>query len=139
MLTEFNAEYGEPSPPLPELTERFRLLLGSSRFWAIVASADDGVPVGFATLAERDSAYYARGAVYLEDLYVVPRLRGQALGAAMVQLMIAESHRRGIGLVEVGVDEPDVDALRFYEREGFVHRDPGSGDRAFHLQMELEG
>ena len=135
MLQDFNAEYGEETPPLATLTERLRDLLAGDRFFALVA----GVPVvGLATVALRPSPYFLGDVAYLEDLYVEPTMRGQGTGSALIALLLGEAARRGIGMLEVGVDEPDVDALRFYERHGFIHRDPATGERAFHLYRELD-
>ncbi|GIG54360.1 hypothetical protein Dac01nite_11120 [Demequina activiva] len=134
LLWDFNAEYDESTPSIATLERRLQALLAGDGFWAILA----GVPaVGFATLAMRDSPYYEGRVAYLEDLYVVQDMRGTGIGSAIMALLITESERRGAGLVEIGVDEPDVDAMRFYVRHGFVHRDPETGDRAFHIYREL--
>ena len=134
MLIDFNSEYNEESPAPDVLESRFSSLLASDRFWAILA----GDPaVAFATVAERDSPLYDGRVGYLEDLYVRPKLRGHGIGGGVMRMLLDEAHRRGLGLVEIGVDEPDVDAMRFYESHGFVHRDPDTGDRAFHIYQEL--
>lgn len=135
MLWDFNTEYDEDTPSVATLEQRLRTLLAGEQFWAIVA----GVPaVGFATVAMRDSPYYEGRVAYLEDLYVEHDMRGAGIGSAIMALLIAEAQSRGVQLIEIGVDEPDVDAMRFYESHGFVHRDPDTGDRAFHIYRELD-
>lgn len=135
LLWDFNAEFGEAAPPVPTFEHRLSALLDGDDFWAILA----GVPaVGFATVAMRVSPYYEGPVGYLEDLYVEHDVRGAGIGSAMMALLIPEAQRRGTELIEIGVDEPDVDAMRFYERHGFVHRDPETGDRALHIYRELD-
>ncbi len=36
----------------------------------------------------------------------------------------------GWGAVEIQVDEPGIEAMRFHERHGFISRDPQTGDHA---------
>ena len=134
LLWDFNTEYDEQTPSVATLEQRLRRLLAGDDFWAILA----GVPVvAFATLAMRESPYYDGRVAYLEDLYVEPDMRGAGIGSAIMELLVAEARRQDVALIEIGVDEPDVDAMRFYERHGFVHRDPETGDRAFHIYREL--
>ena len=134
MLVDFNAEYDEETPSLEVLESRLGTLLRTDRFWAALAGDP---PVAFATVTERDSPYYEGRVGYLEDLYVRPELRGQGIGGDIMRLLLDEARRRALGLVEIGVDEPDVDAMRFYESHGFIHRDPETGDRAFHIYQEF--
>ncbi|MFW2514014.1 GNAT family N-acetyltransferase [Demequina sp. SO4-13] len=137
-LWDFNTEFDDPVDDVDVLEARLRRLLAGCGFWALVATLVAGEePAGFATLAMRESAMSDGTVAYLEDLYVAPQLRGRGIGSALLARLFDEVDRRGIAMVEVGVDEPDVDALRFYERHGFVHRDPHTGDRAYYLYREM--
>ncbi|MDN4479432.1 GNAT family N-acetyltransferase [Demequina muriae] len=134
LLWDFNTEFEAPIDAVEVLEARLRRVLAGDRFWALLA----GDPAaGFVTLAMRDSALTAGPVAYLEDFYVVPELRGRGIGSALMGLLLEEVSRRGIAMVEIGVDEPDDGALRFYERHAFVHRDPETGDRAFYLYREF--
>ncbi|WP_062134428.1 GNAT family N-acetyltransferase [Demequina aestuarii] len=133
LLWDFTTEFEAPIDAIEVLDARLRRLLAGRRFWALLA----GDPaVGFVTLAMRESALSAGPVAYLEDFSVVPHLRGRGIGSALMGRLLEEVSRRGIAMVEIGVDEPDDGALRFYERHGFVHRDPDTGDRAFYLYRE---
>jgi GNAT superfamily N-acetyltransferase len=46
-------------------------------------------------------------------------LRGQGIGAAMIEFCIAEAKRRGMRLVQLTSNAARRDAHRFYERLGF--------------------
>ncbi|MFN3866289.1 MAG: GNAT family N-acetyltransferase [Demequina sp.] len=135
LLWDFNTEFDAPIDPADVLEGRLQRLLASGRFWALLA----GEPASaFATIAMRESALSAGPVAYLEDLYVAPALRGQGIGSAMMARLLDEAARREISMVEVGVDEPDVSARRFYESHAFVYRDPDTEERAFYLYREFD-
>lgn len=56
----------------------------------------------------------------IEAVRVAAGARGRGLGAAMIGWAVAESRRRGCGLVQLTTDRSRTDARRFYERLGFV-------------------
>lgn len=56
----------------------------------------------------------------IEAVRVAAGARGRGLGAAMIGWAVAESRRRGCGLVQLTTDKSRTDARRFYERLGFV-------------------
>ena len=56
----------------------------------------------------------------IEAVRVAAGARGRGVGAAMVGWAVAESRRRGCGLVQLTTDKSRTDARRFYERLGFV-------------------
>ncbi len=127
LLTAFNAEYDAEVPPLDVLEDRFRTMLGGPDVVALLA----GTPaVGFATVSLRPSVYHEGRVGLLEDLYVAPERRNQGIGAVLIERLVAIAREEGWGQLEVQVDEPDVDAMRFYARHSFASRDRASGDRA---------
>ena len=67
----------------------------------------------------------------------MPDLRGQGIGSAIIDLLLAERPRRGVDLIEINVDEGDIDAQRFYERHGFSAIDPDTNERAFYFSQGL--
>ena len=127
LLTAFNAEYDAAVAPLSVLEERYRTMLEGSDFLALLAGAP---AVGFATVSLRPSIYHEGRVGLLEDLYVAPERRNEGIGAALVGELVAIAERAGWGQLEIQVDEPDVDAMRFYARHGFISRDDATGDRA---------
>lgn len=56
----------------------------------------------------------------LEAVRVGTELRGQGVGAAMVEWAIGESRRRGCSLMQLTTDKSRTAAHRFYERLGFA-------------------
>jgi GNAT superfamily N-acetyltransferase len=134
LLHDFNTEFDTPTPGVPVLAGRLRGLLAGDRTFAIVA----GEPVvALALVTLRPNVWYAGQVALLDELYVVPDLRGRGIGSAVIDLMMATARERGVDLVEINVDEGDVDAQRFYVRHGFSPTEQGSTERAFYYWQEL--
>ena len=133
LLHDFNTEFDTPSPGAAVLAPRLRKLLTADETFAIVAGRP-AVAVALVTL--RPNVWYAGRVALLDEMYVVPDLRGRGIGSAVLDVMVATAAERGTDLIEINVDEPDVDAQRFYERHGFSGMDPGTGQRAFYYWRE---
>ena len=136
LLHDFNSEFATPSPGPGVLAPRLRVLLAGDATLAIVAGEP---PVAVALVTLRPNVWYAGPVALLDELYVVPHLRGRGIGSAVVEQLIVVARGSGVELVEINVDEGDIDAHHFYERHGFVATDPGSGERAFYYSQELTG
>ncbi|WP_062069154.1 GNAT family N-acetyltransferase [Demequina sediminicola] len=135
LLRDFNQEFDAPVDEQTALEGRLSRLLARRDFFAVLV----GDPAfGFATVALRATAYGDGEVAALEDLYIRPDARGQGAGSALIESLGQHARARGIVAAEVFVDEPDADALRFYQRHGFVHHDPGTGERAFYLHHNLD-
>ena len=134
LLDDFNAEFETPSPGVEVLSARLRVLLEGDATFAVLAGTP-AVAVALVTL--RPNVWYAGPVALLDELYVVPALRGHGIGSAIVDRMLSTCRTRGAELVEINVDEGDVDARRFYERHGFSSTEPGSSERAFYYYQEL--
>lgn len=135
LLHDLHREFDEPTPPPSELAERIRLLIDSGE--TLVLLADDG-PGGLAVLRFRPAIWSAGLECYLAELYVVPQLRGQGLGRALMEAALAEARKQGADSMEIGVDEPDVVARRLYESLGFSNREGGpAGPLMYFYELEL--
>jgi GNAT superfamily N-acetyltransferase len=122
LLHDFNVEFGDPSPGPDVLTGRLRRLLSTDDTLALLA----GDPVtGFALLTLRSNVWHDTPVALLDELYVVPTMRGCGIGSALLEAGCALVGTRGVELMEINVDGEDRDARRFYERHGFrcVHGD----------------
>jgi GNAT superfamily N-acetyltransferase len=135
LLHDFNAEFATPSPGPAVLSERLGVLLRGDATFAIVAGAP-AVAVALVTL--RPNVWYSGPVALLDELYVVPPLRGQGIGSAIIDELLAIARDRGVDAIEINVDEGDVDAQRFYVRHGFSSTEsPDSTERAFYYWREL--
>ena len=134
LLHDFNVEFDSPSPGADVLAARLRVLLGGDATIAILAGAP---AVAVALVTVRPNVWYAGRVALLDELYVVPQLRGNGIGSAVIERLMSTSRERGVDLVEINVDEGDVDARRFYERHGFSSTEPGSTERSLYYFQEL--
>jgi putative acetyltransferase len=75
---------------------------------AIIVAEQDGAPVGFVTID-------ASG--YLDQLVVAPDHWGSELATTLVN----EAKRRSPDRITLLVNKDNARAIRFYERNGFVH------------------
>jgi GNAT superfamily N-acetyltransferase len=106
---------------VPEGEAALRRALGP---YFLVAEVD-GELAGFVTGSENVSdgaAVVPKGAAYLEvnDLYVLPRLRRRKIGGMLLDRLLAEARRGGLGKALVYSATKDVrGVLKFYEGHGF--------------------
>ena len=135
MLHDFNVEFGTPTPGVEFLVSRCRELIESGEA-TVVLGGDP--PLGLGVLFFRPSLWSEGLEVYLAELYVVPDRRDEGIGGAIMATAMELSRERGATDMQIGVDEPDVDTRRFYERLGFRNHAPGDPSaRMFFYEREL--
>jgi len=135
LLHDFQREYDESSPGVEALEERYEELIRNKEM--IVLLGGDG-PDGFAQLRFRPWVYSAGLHSYLEELYVVPDLRGNGLGRALLEAAMETARTEGAEQMELGTSEDDVAARKLYESSGFINREGGpDGPVMFFYEREL--
>lgn len=95
-------------------------LFGERRYAEVVVASCDGVPAGFALFFHNYSTFLTRPGIYLEDLFVVPQMRGLGIGRALLSHLAALAVERGCGRLEWAVLTWNDPAIGFYERLGAV-------------------
>lgn len=134
LLHDFNTEFETPSPGAVVLSERLARLLAGESMFAILA----GSPAfAVALVSVRPNVWYAGRVGLLDELYVDPSRRSKGTGSAMLNLLHGHALTVGIDAIEINVDEGDVDAQRFYERNGYSSIQPDTNERAFYYFQEL--
>lgn len=120
LFTDFNNEFDEPTPELDVAAERIveHIERGHSTFLLV----GDG-PDGFAQLRYQPSLYSAGLEAHLQELYVVPPLRGRGLGRALLEASMDEVRAAGADYINLGTSEDDVAARGLYESAGFTNRE----------------
>jgi len=59
------------------------------------------------------------------------------VGSALLAAAEAVTRARGGELLEINVDGEDTDARRFYERHGYLNREPGQDQPLLYYYREL--
>lgn len=83
----------------------------------------DGEPAGFALWFYNFSTFRGRHGIYLEDLFVEPRLRGLGIGRALLQRLAARCVEEGLARFEWSVLDWNEPSIAFYRSLGAVAKD----------------
>jgi ribosomal protein S18 acetylase RimI-like enzyme len=124
LLHDFNREFDEPAPEPSQLARRIRELVADGDTAVLVAGA---TPAGLAVLRLRKAIWSRALECYLAELYVVPPLRGQGIGRALMEAAIDLARARGADYMDLGTAEDDVAARRLYESLGFDNHEGKPG------------
>ena len=91
-------------------------LFGERQVAEVVIASFEGEPAGFALFFHNFSTFLGRSGIYLEDLFVIPKLRGHGIGQILLSHLAKIAVERGCGRFEWSVLDWNTDAIRFYER-----------------------
>ena len=91
---------------------------GRRRYFETLLCFEGRRPVGFALYFFTYSTFLARPTLYLEDLFVVPDVRGRGAGKALLSALARIAVRRGCGRMEWTVLDWNTPAINFYQRIG---------------------
>jgi ribosomal protein S18 acetylase RimI-like enzyme len=134
LLHDFNSEYSEPTPGVEALSEHSRRLLEEGEMTVLLAG--DG-PDGISLIRFRPCVWTGAPEAHLQELYVVPPLRGNGIGRALLEATIAVAQEAGATGIDLNTGETDTAARSLYESAGFTNRE-GSPDGPSMLFYERE-
>jgi len=77
-------------------------------------------PVGFAVFFHNFSTFIGRRGLYLEDLFVIPEMRGKGFGRALLLHLANIARERNCGRFEWAVLDWNKPAIEFYKKLGAV-------------------
>lgn len=113
------AEYErEPNAVVATEEDLRRDGFGSQPKYRCAIAEWDGRPAGFAFFFYNYSTWRGQPGVYLEDLFVLPEMRGKGIGKALLQHLAqiaVQEHCYGIRWMVLEWNEP---ALKFYDSLG---------------------
>jgi GNAT superfamily N-acetyltransferase len=95
-------------------------LFGARRVAEVMIGDFQGEPVGFALFFHNFSTFLGRPGIYLEDLFVIPEMRGRGFGKALLIYLAKIAVERGCGRVEWAVLDWNEPSIQFYKNLGAV-------------------
>jgi len=134
LLHDFNTEYEEETPPVAELTRHAERMLRQGEMTVLLAG--DG-PDGLALLRFRPSVWTEKLEAYLQELYVVPDLRGRGIGQALMEAILATCRDRGAAWIELNTGETDAAARGLYRKFGFTNEEGPEGASMLYYELEI--
>lgn len=80
-------------------------------------------PVGFALFFHNFSTFFGRQGIYLEDLYVIPEMRGKGLGKTILSFLAKLAIDRKCPRLEWACLDWNEPSIKFYKQMGAVPLD----------------
>ena len=118
LIRELAAYEREPQAAVATEEDLLRDGFGAApRFFCLMALWD-GEVAGFAFYFHNYSTWQGRWGLYLEDLFVRPKLRGRGIGKALFVELARIAVREGCGRFQWQVLDWNEPALKFYEKLG---------------------
>lgn len=122
LLRDFNLEFTEPTPEVEVLTETVRRLLESGEITVLLAGEG---PDGLSLFRFRPGLWSEGLETYLQELYVVPDLRGEGIGRVLLERTLDLAREKGADGIDLNTGETDTAARALYESMGFTNREGG--------------
>lgn len=91
---------------------------GPNPFYSCLIAERDSRPAGFALYFFNYSTWLGRPGIYVEDLFVLPELRGLGIGKALLQRVAAIARERGCLRLQWQVLDWNTPSIDFYRAMG---------------------
>jgi ribosomal protein S18 acetylase RimI-like enzyme len=124
LLHDFNTEFSEPTPGVARLAEIVSTMFGAGEITVLLAGEG---PDGIAVLRFRTAIWTGAPEAHLQELYVVPELRGRGIGRALLEATTETAREAGATGIDLNTGETDTAARGLYESSGFTNREGGPG------------
>jgi GNAT superfamily N-acetyltransferase len=124
LLHDFNTEYSEPTPGVAALTTYSRQLLEAGEMTVLLAGEG---PDGISLIRFRTCVWTGGPEAHLQELYVVPPLRGRGIGRGLLEATMDVARTAGASGIDLNTGATDTAARALYESCGFSNRE-GSPD-----------
>ena len=95
-------------------------LFGPHPIAEVVVAELEGTAAGFALFFHNFSTFLGKPGIYLEDLFVLPDMRGRGIGRALLQHLASLAVERDCGRMEWAVLHWNESAIAFYRSLGAV-------------------
>lgn len=86
----------------------------------VILAYFENKPVGFALFFHNFSTFLGRPGLYLEDLYIIPEVRGKGFGKKLMIYLAKLAKERNCGRFEWWVLDWNTPAIQFYHSLGAI-------------------
>jgi GNAT superfamily N-acetyltransferase len=104
-----------------EMIEKY--LFGEQKFAEVLIADYENKAVGIALFFHNYSTFVGKPGIYLEDLFVLPEVRGKGIGKKLFLELIRIAKERNCGRVEWSVLNWNTPAIEFYKSMGAIPMD----------------
>lgn len=118
------AEYEKLTHEVVGSTESLKEhLFGEKSFAKVLIAFFDDKPAGFALFFNNYSTFLTKPGIYLEDLFVLPELRGKGIGKKLFNELRIIAKENNFGRIEWSVLNWNTPAIDFYKSLGAKPQD----------------
>ena len=137
LLHDFNVEFDDPTPPVPELAGYCERLLRDGAMTVLLAGDEPEAPDGLALLRLRPSPWTGVEEAYLQELYVAPARRRRGIGEALLEATIAAARAARATSLDLNTGAADTGARALYEKLGFTNDEGPGGPSMLFYEREI--
>lgn len=98
--------------------EKLRKTLFQQKMAEVIIGEFEGKPVGFALFFHNYSTFLGQAGIYLEDLFIIPEMRGKGFGKTMLKHLAKIAVERDCGRLEWACLDWNEPSIRFYKGLG---------------------
>jgi len=114
------AEYEKMSSEVMATEEDLRESIFERKMAEVIIGEFQNKPVGFALFFHNFSTFLGRPGIYLEDLYVLPEMRGKGIGKVILSFLAKLAIDRKCGRLEWWCLDWNEPSIKFYKQLGAV-------------------
>jgi GNAT superfamily N-acetyltransferase len=111
-------DYEKLSHEVVATEEKLRKTLFQQKMAEVIIGEFKGEPVGFALFFHNYSTFLGQAGIYLEDLYIIPEIRGKGFGKTMLKHLAKLAVERDCGRLEWACLDWNEPSICFYKGLG---------------------
>jgi GNAT superfamily N-acetyltransferase len=113
-------EYEKLGHEVVATEEKLRKTLFQQKKAEVIIGEYNGEPIGFALFFHNYSTFLGQAGIYLEDLFVIPEMRGKGFGKIVLKHLAKLAVERDCGRLEWACLDWNKHAINFYENLGAI-------------------
>ena len=120
LLALLFSQEAEFAPDVAAQHRGLSMIIAQPEVGAVLVLKENGIALGMVNLLFTVSTALGERVALLEDMVVVPQLRGSGAGSDLLSRAVALAREKGCKRITLLTDGDNEAAKRFYARQGFV-------------------